>query len=89
MRCSAFAAGVAFAGGKKKSGGKIVLMTAGDTNMLAIQQNVFGPMFAEKNPGTSLISVHTGRATHGLRESMKSFLPRANQKKLHGISMSL
>jgi len=75
------AAGVAFAGGKKESGGKIVLMTAGDTNMLAIQQNVFGPMFAEKNPGTSLISVHTGPGNAGSQRIYEKLLAESESKK--------
>ena len=66
-------AGLVFAGGKKEAG-KIVLMTAGDTNMLAIQQNVLGPQFAALNPGTGLISVHTGPGNAGSQRIYEKLL---------------
>lgn len=73
-------AGLVFAGGKKEAG-KIVLMTAGDTNMLAIQQNVLGPQFAAKNPGTGLISVHTGPGNAGSQRIYEKLLAESESKK--------
>lgn len=43
----------------------IILMTAGDSNMLAFQQNLLAPQFTEKNPDVRVISVHTGPGNAG------------------------
>jgi len=42
---------------------RLVYMTAGDVNMLALGQNVLGPAFSKKYPDVSLMTVHTGLAT--------------------------
>lgn len=56
-----------FAGGAKESDGKtrIIYMTAGDSNMLALGQNVIGPQFSEENPGVSVNTIHTGPGNSG------------------------
>ena len=46
---------------------KLVYMTAGDVNMLALGQNVLGPAFSKKYPGVSLMTVHTGPGDAGSR----------------------
>ncbi len=43
----------------------IILMTAGDSNMLAFQQNLLAPQFTEKNPDVRVIPVHTGPGNAG------------------------
>ncbi|GAK60149.1 extracellular solute-binding protein family 1 [Candidatus Vecturithrix granuli] len=43
----------------------IILMTAGDSNMLAFQQNLLAPQFTEKNPDIRVIPVHTGPGNAG------------------------
>ncbi|MEM3485573.1 MAG: extracellular solute-binding protein [Thermofilum sp.] len=43
----------------------LLYMTAGDINMLALAQNVLGPMFAEKYPEVELRTVHTGPGDAG------------------------
>lgn len=45
----------------------LLYMTAGDINMLALGQNVLGPMFAERYPGVELRTVHTGPGDAGSR----------------------
>ena len=39
---------------------RVVYMTAGDVNMLALGQNVVGPQFSKKYPDVALMTVHTG-----------------------------
>jgi ABC-type uncharacterized transport system YnjBCD substrate-binding protein len=61
---------LAFAGGAKETGGKaapvkVVYMTAGDVNMLALGQNVIGPGLAAKYPGIQVMTVHTGPGNAG------------------------
>ncbi|MEM1552666.1 MAG: extracellular solute-binding protein [Candidatus Bathyarchaeia archaeon] len=43
----------------------LLYMTAGDINMLALAQNVLGPMFAKKYPEVELRTVHTGPGDAG------------------------
>ena len=45
----------------------LVYMTAGDVNMLALAQNVLGPMFKEKYPNVDLRTIHTGPGEAGSR----------------------
>jgi ABC-type uncharacterized transport system YnjBCD substrate-binding protein len=64
------AATLAFAGGGGEAGGKaapvkVVYMTAGDVNMLALGQNVIGPALAEKYPNIQVMTVHTGPGNAG------------------------
>ena len=48
---------------------KVVYMTAGDVNMLALGQNVVGPQFSSKYPGVSLMTVHTGPGNAGSQKT--------------------
>jgi putative spermidine/putrescine transport system substrate-binding protein len=64
------AAAVVFAGGAKETAGKaapvkLVYMTAGDVNMLALGQNVIGPGLAAKYPNIQVMTVHTGPGNAG------------------------
>jgi len=43
----------------------LLYMTAGDINMLALAQNVLGPMFSERYPEVELRTVHTGPGDAG------------------------
>ncbi len=43
----------------------LLYMTAGDINMLALAQNVLGPMFSAKYPEVELRTVHTGPGDAG------------------------
>ena len=51
--------------GTNSNAENIILMTAGDSNMLAFQQNLLAPQFTEKNPDVRVISVHTGPGNAG------------------------
>ncbi|HUX21137.1 MAG TPA: extracellular solute-binding protein [Spirochaetia bacterium] len=64
--------GLIFAGGQKEkavAGGpapvRLVYMTAGDVNMLALGQNVIGPALTKKYPNISVMTVHTGPGNAG------------------------
>jgi len=45
----------------------LLYMTAGDINMLALAQNVIGPMFSERYPEVDLRTIHTGPGDAGSR----------------------
>lgn len=51
--------------GTNSAAENIILMTAGDSNMLAFQQNLLAPQFTEKNPDIRIIPVHTGPGNAG------------------------
>ncbi|MDY0092383.1 MAG: extracellular solute-binding protein [Candidatus Vecturithrix sp.] len=51
--------------GTNSAAENIILMTAGDSNMLAFQQNLLAPQFTEKNPDIRVIPVHTGPGNAG------------------------
>ncbi len=57
----------AFASGGKGEAPKtrLIYMTAGDVNMLALGQNVLGPGFQEKYPNVSVTTIHTGPGNAG------------------------
>lgn len=66
------AAGFAFGRGQKEKGTagaaapvRLVYMTAGDVNMLALGENVIGPALHKKYPDISLMTVHTGPGNAG------------------------
>ncbi len=44
---------------------RIIYMTAGDTNMLALGQNVLGPEFTAQNPNITVTTIHTGPGNAG------------------------
>ena len=46
---------------------RLVYMTAGDVNMLALGQHVLGPQFSEKYPDVSVMTVHVGPGNAGSR----------------------
>ena len=57
----------AFASGGKGEAPKtrLIYMTAGDVNMLALGQNVLGPGFQEKFPNVNVTTIHTGPGNAG------------------------
>ncbi len=69
-----------FAGGKSEKE-KIVLMTAGDSNMLAFQQNVLAPQFTEINPETGVMPVHTGPGNAGSQRIYEKLLAESKSNK--------
>ncbi len=44
---------------------RLVYMTAGDVNMLALGQHVIGPLFTEQNPNVEVMTVHVGPGNAG------------------------
>ena len=46
---------------------RLVYITAGDVNMLALGQNVLAPQFEEMNPGATVATIHTGPGDAGSR----------------------
>ena len=44
---------------------RLIYMTAGDVNMLALGQNVLGPGFQEKFPNVNVTTIHTGPGNAG------------------------
>jgi putative spermidine/putrescine transport system substrate-binding protein len=46
---------------------RLVYMTAGDVNMLALGQNVLAPQFEQLNPGVTVATIHTGPGDAGSR----------------------
>src|SRR4030042_759456 len=55
----------AFAGGGAEQKTRLIYMTAGDVNMLALGQNVLGPGFQEKIPNVNVVTIHTGPGNAG------------------------
>src|SRR4030042_7094547 len=56
----------AFASGKEETPKtRLIYMTAGDVNMLALGQNVLGPGFQEKFPNVIVTTIHTGPGNAG------------------------
>jgi putative spermidine/putrescine transport system substrate-binding protein len=56
----------AFATGKGEAPKtRLIYMTAGDVNMLALGQNVLGPGFQEKFPNVTVTTIHTGPGNAG------------------------
>jgi len=60
---------------------KIVYMTAGDVNMLALGQNVVGPQFSQKYPDISLMTVHTGPGNAGSQRIFEKILAESESRK--------
>ncbi|MEW5816415.1 MAG: extracellular solute-binding protein [Spirochaetota bacterium] len=78
--------GPLFAGGQKEAAArpapvKLVYMTAGDVNMLALGQNVLGPQFSEKYPDVSVMTVHTGPGDAGSQRIFEKILAESDSKK--------
>jgi len=59
---------------------KLVYMTAGDVNMLALGQHVLGPKFSEKYPEVSVMTVHTGPGNAGSRLIFEKVLADKDKK---------
>jgi putative spermidine/putrescine transport system substrate-binding protein len=78
---------LALAGGKGDGGGekpeqvKLVYMTAGDVNMLALGQNVIAPQLAEKYPGIQVMTVHTGPGNAGSQLIFEKLEAESNSNK--------
>ena len=60
---------------------KVVYMTAGDVNMLALGQNVVGPQFSKKYPDVSLMTVHTGPGNAGSQRIYEKVLAESESGK--------
>ncbi len=71
-----------FASGQQDGGKtRVVYMTAGDSNMLALGQNVLGPQFSEQNPGLSLMTIHTGPGNAGSQLIYEKLLAESQSNK--------
>lgn len=79
------ASSIVFAGGGKEAGKpavtRLVYMTAGDVNMLALGQNVVGPQFSEKYPDIRLMTVHTGPGNAGSQRIFEKLLAESESNK--------
>jgi ABC-type uncharacterized transport system YnjBCD substrate-binding protein len=53
---------------------RLIFMTAGDVNMLALGQNVFAPGFTAENPGVQIITIHTGPGNAGSQTIFEKLL---------------
>jgi ABC-type glycerol-3-phosphate transport system substrate-binding protein len=60
---------------------RVVYMTAGDVNMLALGQNVVGPEFSKKYPNVSLMTVHTGPGNAGSQRIFEKILAESESNK--------
>jgi len=69
-----------FALGAFAANTKLVYMTAGDVNMLALGQHVIGPQFSEKYPDVSVMTVHTGPGNAGSRLIFEKILADKDKK---------
>lgn len=71
-----------FAGGEKEQKGvKLIYMTAGDSNMLALGQNVFSPQLSEKYADISLMTIHTGPGNSGSQRIFEKLLAESKSNK--------
>lgn len=79
------ASSIVFAGGGKEAAKpavtRLVYMTAGDVNMLALGQNVVGPQFSEKYPDIRLMTVHTGPGNAGSQRIFEKLLAESESNK--------
>ena len=60
---------------------RVVYMTAGDVNMLALGLNVVGPEFSKKYPDVSLMTVHTGPGNAGSQRIFEKILAESESNK--------
>jgi ABC-type uncharacterized transport system YnjBCD substrate-binding protein len=72
-----------FSGGSQEAEGKtkLIYMTAGDSNMLALGQNVIGPQFSAENPGVSVMTIHTGPGNAGSQRIYEKILAESESGK--------
>lgn len=79
--------GLALAGGQRGGAAekpaqvKVVYMTAGDVNMLALGQNVIAPQLAEKYPEIAVMTVHTGPGNAGSQRIYEKIEAESQSKK--------
>jgi ABC-type uncharacterized transport system YnjBCD substrate-binding protein len=79
--------GLALAGGQREGAVekpeqvKLVYMTAGDVNMLALGQNVIAPQLAEKYPEIAVLTVHTGPGNAGSQRIYEKVEAESRSKK--------
>jgi len=59
---------------------RLVYMTAGDINMLALGQHVIGPLFTEKYPNVTVMTVHTGPGNAGSQLIFEKVLADKNKE---------
>jgi ABC-type glycerol-3-phosphate transport system substrate-binding protein len=59
---------------------RLVYMTAGDVNMLALGQHVIGPLFTEKYPKCYVMTVHTGPGNAGSQLIFEKVLADKNKE---------
>ena len=84
---SILVAGLVLVGGTKdeaaaqESKVRLVYMTAGDVNMLALGQNVVGPEFSKKYPNISVMTIHTGPGNAGSQIIFEKLLAESESKK--------
>ncbi len=72
----------AFSGGSSESPkARLIYMTAGDTNMLALGQNVLAPGFQAKYPNASVTTIHTGPGNAGSQIIYEKILAESAAKK--------
>jgi ABC-type uncharacterized transport system YnjBCD substrate-binding protein len=53
---------------------RMIFMTAGDVNMLALGQNVFAPGFMAENPNVQVTTIHTGPGNSGSQTIFEKLL---------------
>ena len=53
---------------------RLIFMTAGDVNMLALGQNVLAPGFMAENPGVQVTTIHTGPGNAGSQTIFEKLL---------------
>jgi len=53
---------------------RLIYMTAGDVNMLALGQHVLGPQFTQKYPNVDVMTVHVGPGNAGSRRIFEKIL---------------
>lgn len=76
--CIAFSA---FAGGRSEAKTRLIYMTAGDTNMLALGQNVLGPGFQAQNPDVTVATIHTGPGNAGSQRILEKLIAESESNK--------
>lgn len=64
-----------FGEGVKETGKtELIYMTAGDTNMLALGQNILGPGFQQNFPNVNVVTIHTGPGNAGSQLILEKLL---------------
>jgi putative spermidine/putrescine transport system substrate-binding protein len=81
----------AFASGKEEAPKtRLIYMTAGDVNMLALGQNVLGPGFQEKFPNVTVTTIHTGPGNAGSQMILEKLqAEQAAGKKIGDVDVAM